>query len=31
VEAEAMKNNAYFSVGKHNELKFTEQGIEEYR
>ena len=26
-----MKNNAYFSVGKHNELKFTEQGIEEYR
>ena len=26
-----MKNNAYFSVGKHNELKFTEQGIDEYR
>jgi hypothetical protein len=29
--AGAMKNNAYFSVGKNNELKFTEQGIEEYR
>jgi hypothetical protein len=27
MEAEAMKNNAYFSVDKNGQLTFTEQGL----